>query len=427
MHDPVAVLGEPNRRRLLELLLDGERPVVELAAHFGVTRSAISQHLGVLARAGLVEVRKEGRYRYYRVNPQGLADLRSSLDVFWTQELDQLAAEATPPREGTAMALEKSVVVPLGIDETFTLLTEPDRLRRWQAVTARIDLRAGGEYRWTITPGHTAAGTVVEVDPGRRMVLTWGWEGSEDLPPGASTVTITLEPSDGGTLVRLVHEGLTDEQAVGHLEGWTHYLARLDAAAREGDAGPDGWAAGGEEMDRLTAAEASLALCLQVLRGIDAGQAGLPTPCSAFTVDELIDHLLGSIVSLGGMAGAMASTPTGGTYEERVAGASDAALEAWRRRGTDGEVSSGAGGGGFPATTAAGILSIEYLVHAWDLANATAQPLAPSDALSGSVLGFAREVIAPQMRDGDRFAEEVAVGPDAGRLDRLVAYTGRTP
>lgn len=52
MHDPVAVLGEPNRRRLLELLLDGERPVVELAAHFGVTRSAISQHLGVLARQG---------------------------------------------------------------------------------------------------------------------------------------------------------------------------------------------------------------------------------------------------------------------------------------------------------------------------------------------------------------------------------------
>ena len=54
------------------------------------------------------------------------------------------------------MPFEKSVVVPLGADETFALITEPDRLRRWQAITARVDLRAGGGYRWTIVPGNTA-------------------------------------------------------------------------------------------------------------------------------------------------------------------------------------------------------------------------------------------------------------------------------
>ena len=97
------------------------------------------------------------------------------------------------------MAFEKSVLVPLTADETFALITEPDRLRRWQVITARVDLRAGGDFRWTVIPGNSAAGTFTEVDPGRRVVFTWGWEGSAELPPGASTVTITLEPAKGRT------------------------------------------------------------------------------------------------------------------------------------------------------------------------------------------------------------------------------------
>lgn len=93
--DLLSVLAEPNRRRLLELLRGGEMTVTELAAHFTVTRPAISQHLGVLATAGLVEVRRDGRFRRYRVRPVGMAALRSSLDAFWSTELD-LLAEARP-------------------------------------------------------------------------------------------------------------------------------------------------------------------------------------------------------------------------------------------------------------------------------------------------------------------------------------------
>ena len=81
------------------------------------------------------------------------------------------------------MPFEKSVLVPLNADETFALITQPDRLRRWQVITARVDLRAGGEYRWTVIPGNSAAGTFTEVEPGRRVVFTWGWEGSVELPP----------------------------------------------------------------------------------------------------------------------------------------------------------------------------------------------------------------------------------------------------
>ena len=95
------MLGEPNRRRLLELLRGGEMTVTDLAAHFTVTRPAISQHLGVLAAAGLVEVRRDGRFRRYRVRPDGMAALRSSLDAFWTTELEDLASARPMTRPDT--------------------------------------------------------------------------------------------------------------------------------------------------------------------------------------------------------------------------------------------------------------------------------------------------------------------------------------
>jgi DNA-binding transcriptional ArsR family regulator len=99
VRDLVAVLAEPNRRRLLELLAGGEKSVGALSASFGVTRSAISQHLAVLTRSGLVESRQEGRFRYYRLIPEGMAKLRTSLDLFWTWELEDLATSGLRRRE----------------------------------------------------------------------------------------------------------------------------------------------------------------------------------------------------------------------------------------------------------------------------------------------------------------------------------------
>ena len=70
----------------------------EVAAEFPVTRSAISQHLLVLADAGLVEAEKVGRQRIYRVLPGGLRKLQAEIDRFWTNELDRLVTEAHNPR-----------------------------------------------------------------------------------------------------------------------------------------------------------------------------------------------------------------------------------------------------------------------------------------------------------------------------------------
>ena len=170
-------------------------------------------------------------------------------------------------------------------DEAFALITEPERLRRWQTVSAVGALRAGGEYRWTITPGHVAAGTFREVEPGRRIIFGWGWEGNDDLKPDASTVTVTVtvEPADGGSRVTPVHEGLTEEQAAMHAEGWNHYFERLQKVATTGDASQDEWAFAPENLTPITAAEAALAVLQPVLRNLTPEDRPKPTPCTEFT------------------------------------------------------------------------------------------------------------------------------------------------
>jgi DNA-binding transcriptional ArsR family regulator len=87
-------LAEPRRREILALVRDRELAAGEIAANFDVTRSAISQHVGVLKQAGLVTERREGTRRLFRARPEGLADLRSFLDEFWSDRLDVLTREA---------------------------------------------------------------------------------------------------------------------------------------------------------------------------------------------------------------------------------------------------------------------------------------------------------------------------------------------
>ena len=94
MTDAFSAAAEPTRRRILQLLATGPRTVGDVAGEFAVTRSAISQHLLVLADAGLVEAEKVGRQRIYRVLPSGLQKLQAEIDRFWTDELDLLVADA---------------------------------------------------------------------------------------------------------------------------------------------------------------------------------------------------------------------------------------------------------------------------------------------------------------------------------------------
>lgn len=93
-------MGDPTRRQVLELLRDGERAVVELAAELPVSRPAVSQHLRVLKGAGLVTERREGTRHLYRVDPEGLAILRAYLERMWDDSLAAFKAAAEHDGEG---------------------------------------------------------------------------------------------------------------------------------------------------------------------------------------------------------------------------------------------------------------------------------------------------------------------------------------
>jgi DNA-binding transcriptional ArsR family regulator len=94
MDAALRAIAEPRRRRILQLVRDRELSAGEIASQFEVTRPAISQHLGILKEAGLVDERRNGTKRLYRARPQGLAELRAFLDGFWDERLEALQREA---------------------------------------------------------------------------------------------------------------------------------------------------------------------------------------------------------------------------------------------------------------------------------------------------------------------------------------------
>lgn len=99
MEAALRALAEPRRRRILELVGERELSAGEIASHFDVTRPAISQHLGVLKEAGLVDERRNGTQRLYRARPQGFAELRAFLEGFWDEKLEALRREAEREEE----------------------------------------------------------------------------------------------------------------------------------------------------------------------------------------------------------------------------------------------------------------------------------------------------------------------------------------
>ena len=94
MEAALKAIAAPRRREILRLVRDEELSAGAIAAHFDVTRPAVSQHLTVLKEAGLVDERRNGTRRLYRARPEGLAELREFLETFWDTRLEALKREA---------------------------------------------------------------------------------------------------------------------------------------------------------------------------------------------------------------------------------------------------------------------------------------------------------------------------------------------
>lgn len=178
--------------------------------------------------------------------------------------------------------------------------------------------------------------------------------------------------------------------------------------------------------DELRSAEKTFAVLQHVLHGIADDDRSKPTPCREFDVEKLTDHLLNSITTIGGMAGAeFPERDRADSVERQVVMAARPALDAWRQRGLDGTVPFGKREA--PAAMMVGVLSIEFLVHAWDYAKAVGREVTAPDSLSDYVLGLAQKIITPQGRTNVGFDDPIEVPVDAGALDRLIAFTGRRP
>ena len=93
-------IAEPRRQEILRLLWQRERAAGDVAAHFDISRPAISKHLRILKQAGLLEERRAGTQRLYRARPERLADARRFLESFWDEGLAAIKRSAEGDARG---------------------------------------------------------------------------------------------------------------------------------------------------------------------------------------------------------------------------------------------------------------------------------------------------------------------------------------
>lgn len=185
-------------------------------------------------------------------------------------------------------------------------------------------------------------------------------------------------------------------------------------------------------MQQAAALETALANTSRLVAGITDQHWDASTPCSKWSVRQLMNHT----------AGVMANFRNG-ARNEPVAGdpdvfdlGSDAAatfsalsisnVAAWQQRGELESVVQ-IGDNEFPGAVAITINTLDAYVHGWDIAQATGQDARLDPALCASLLGFSQQAIPSAPREGDRFHAVVPVADDADAVDQLLGYLGRQP
>lgn len=130
-------------------------------------------------------------------------------------------------------AVIHELTLPAPVEQVFDMFTDPRQLIRWIGISADLQPRPGGRFRFEVTPGQFCEGQYVVIDKPGRLVFTWGWaDPGFGLPPGTSRVEVTLARTgeDGRqTRLRLVHTGLAGDLGLLHDDGWSRFLARLAA------------------------------------------------------------------------------------------------------------------------------------------------------------------------------------------------------
>lgn len=239
-------LSDPHRRLLLDRLFERDgQTLSELETPFPqMTRFGVMKHLRVLEAAGLVTTRRSGRAKLHYLNP---VPIRLVLDR-WISKYAQPWVEAMAglktDLEGTKMTCPKHVY-------ELYIRTTPEKL--WQAITSteftkryfqldvESDWKVGSSYRYTFANGNLAHfGTLLEVDPPRRLVQTFEHEYSEQCgggPDDRSRVTWEIDPKGDVCKLTLIHDGWQREsksyQSAGG--GWPMILSALKTLLETGE------------------------------------------------------------------------------------------------------------------------------------------------------------------------------------------------
>lgn len=133
-----------------------------------------------------------------------------------------------------------SVDIDASPETVFAYLTTNAGMVAWMGERADLDPTPGGRFAVDIA-GYPVRGEYLHVERPSRVVVSWGFAGSDDLPAGASTVEFRLTATSTGTRLDLCHSDLPAAEVRGHADGWANFLPRIAIAGSGGNAGPDSW------------------------------------------------------------------------------------------------------------------------------------------------------------------------------------------
>jgi len=241
-------LADPTRRLFLDRLREQDGQTLgELCTRLGMARQSATQHLDVLVRAGLVTVVRRGRERLHFLNPAPLHDIGER----WISSFDRprLAALSAIRSRAEEYAMTESVptwvyvtYIRAGAEQVWHALTDADLTARYWGHANVSDWRPGSRWEHRRPDGSgtvDVAGRVLEADPPRRLVITFGAPDGDEPPGGDSVVTFVLEEQGGIVRLTVTHENLADAKALGEIShGWPAVLANLKSLLETGEVLP---------------------------------------------------------------------------------------------------------------------------------------------------------------------------------------------
>jgi uncharacterized protein YndB with AHSA1/START domain/DNA-binding transcriptional ArsR family regulator len=235
-------LADPTRRHLLDRLrADNGQTLGALCRDLAMKRQSVAEHLALLERAGLVATVRHGREKLHYLNPVPLHEIHDRwISRFERPDLEalsglkrQLEQEARPMDKPRLVYVTYIATTP---ERLWEALTDPELTARYWGHRnvsgwARGD---GWEHRRLADGAADLVGTILEVDPPRRLAHTWAFPAEAGDPARRSRVTFDVEPLGEAVRLTVTHEDLPPEQAAGTDRGWAWVLASLKSLLETG-------------------------------------------------------------------------------------------------------------------------------------------------------------------------------------------------